>query len=299
MSLRHLSFLPLLFSLFSCTSYQTGSGSAPVSDETLLSVPVPPAAHVVDSLLASMTIDEKVGQMLMVKMPGNYVSTQGNEFERLKELIADIKPGGMILLQGDVYETAMLLNKLQRLSRLPLLVGADLENGLAMRLRKATWFPSAMAVGATRSPAYAYAIGRATADEARAVGIHQNYAPVVDINTNPDNPIINTRAYSDESGLVDTMAGAYIRGLQEGGVIATLKHFPGHGSGRRFAYRVAGDQVRQKEARQPGTCPSAAGSPAGQCRLWSATWPCRRSIPRRNCRRRFRRGSCRGSSVVR
>jgi beta-N-acetylhexosaminidase len=230
MSLRYLRFLPLLFPLFSCTSYQTGSGSAPVSDEMLRSVPVPPAADVVDSLLASMTIDEKVGQMLMVKMPGNYVSTQGNEFERLRELIADVKPGGMILLQGDVYETAMLLNKLQRLSRLPLLVGADLENGLAMRLRKATWFPSAMAVGATRSPAYAYAIGRATADEARAVGIHQNYAPVVDINTNPDNPIINTRAYSDEPGLVDTMAGAYIRGLQEGGVIATLKHFPGHGS---------------------------------------------------------------------
>ena len=230
MSLRYLSFLPLLFSLFSCTSYQTGSGSAPVSEVTRLSVPVLPAARVVDSLLGSMTIDEKVGQMLMVKMPGSYVSTQGSEFERLRELIADIKPGGMILLQGDVYETALLLNKLQRLSRLPLLVGADLENGLAMRLRKATWFPSAMAVGATRSPAYAYAIGRATADEARAVGIHQNYAPVVDINTNPDNPIINTRAYSDEQSLVDTMAGAFIRGLQEGGVIATLKHFPGHGS---------------------------------------------------------------------
>ena len=161
MPLRHLIVLPLFFSLFSCTSYQTGSGSAPMSDEALPSVPVPSAAHIVDSLLASMTIDEKVGQMLMVKMPGNYVSTQGKEFERLRELIADVKPGGMILLQGDVYETALMLNKLQRLSRFPLLVGADLENGLAMRLRKATWFPSAMAVGATRSPVYAYAIGSA------------------------------------------------------------------------------------------------------------------------------------------
>ena len=232
MSLRYLVFLPLVFALFSCTSYQTGTGSGTLSDQRLPSAPTQTvrATNVVDSLLSSMTIDEKVGQMLMVKMSGNYISTQGSEFERLKALIADVKPGGMILLQGDVYETALLLNKLQRLSTFPLLVGADLENGLAMRLRKATWFPSAMAVAATRTPDYAYAIGRATADEARAVGIHQNYAPVVDINTNPDNPIINTRAYGDELGLVDTMSGAFIRGLQDGGVIATLKHFPGHGS---------------------------------------------------------------------
>jgi beta-N-acetylhexosaminidase len=221
---RSLIVLPLLLSLFSCTSYQAGSGSGVTSRERVPPAPGQTATPitVVDSLLSVMTIDEKVGQMLMVKMPGNYISTQGNEYERLERLIADIKPGGMILLQGDIYEAAILLNKLQRLSSLPLIVGADLENGLAMRLRKATWFPSAMAVGATRNPAYAYAIGRATADEARSAGIHQNFAPVVDVNTNPDNPIINTRAFGDDLGLVDTMAGAFLRGLQDGGMIATL-----------------------------------------------------------------------------
>lgn len=229
---RCFILLPFLLSLFSCTPYQTGTRPVDTADERHPSAPAQTvaAADPVDSLLASMTVDEKVGQMLMVKMPGNYISTQGDEFERLRELMADVRPGGIILLQGDVYETAILLNKLQRLSRVALLVGADLENGLAMRLRKATWFPSAMALGATRNTADAYAIGRATAEEARAVGIHQNYAPVVDVNTNPHNPIINTRAYGDNLGLVDSMAGAFVRGLQDGGVIATLKHFPGHGS---------------------------------------------------------------------
>ena len=167
--------------------------------------------------------------MVMVRAYGHYYSTDSDLFERLARLVSGRKIGGIIMAQGDVYAEAVLLNRLQSLSRIPLLVASDFERGIAMRVRRGTHFPDAMALGATRNAEYAYRMGRVVAVEARAVGIHQNYAPVADINDNPLNPVINTRSYGDDPMLVRTMVGAFIRGTIDGGCLATAKHFPGHG----------------------------------------------------------------------
>lgn len=187
------------------------------------------ASSWVDDLMNSMTMEEKVGQLFMVKGYGHYISTDGESYERLERLVQEQKIGGIVLFQGDVYETAVLLNKLQRLAKVPLLVAADFERGIAMRVRRGTYFPDAMALGATRNPELAYKVGRAVAEEARAIGVHQNFAPVADVNNNPANPVINTRSFGESAALVSQMVSAYVRGLDNGGVISTAKHFPGHG----------------------------------------------------------------------
>jgi len=182
-----------------------------------------------DTLLSSMSLEEKVSQMVMVRAFGHYYSTDSDLFERLERLVTVRRVGGIIMAQGDVYAEAVLLNRLQSLSRIPLLVASDFERGIAMRVRRGTRFPDAMALGATRNAEYAYRMGKAVAVEARAIGIHQNYAPVADINDNPLNPVINTRSFGDDPMLVRTMVGAFIRGTMDGGCLATAKHFPGHG----------------------------------------------------------------------
>ncbi len=182
-----------------------------------------------DSLLSSMSLEEKVSQMVMVRAFGHYYSTDSDLFERLERLVTVRRVGGIIMAQGDVYSEAVLLNRLQSLSRIPLLVASDFERGIAMRVRRGTRFPDAMALGATRNAEYAYRMGKAVAVEARTIGIHQNYAPVADINDNPLNPVINTRSFGDDPALVRTMVASFIRGTIDGGCIATVKHFPGHG----------------------------------------------------------------------
>src|SRR5881275_208905 len=127
------------------------------------------------------------------------------------------------------YEAAELLNRLQRDSKLPLLVAADFERGVTMRLQGATTFPHAMAFGATGKLDYAEAFGRITAQEARAIGVHWNFFPDADVNSNPANPIINTRSFGEDPQQVGDLLSAYIRGAHEGGMLTTAKHFPGHG----------------------------------------------------------------------
>ncbi|MDH3251384.1 MAG: beta-N-acetylglucosaminidase, partial [Ignavibacteria bacterium] len=183
----------------------------------------------VDSTLASMSLEEQVGQVVMAGAYGHFISSDSDEYYKLLRLVRDQHLGGLIMFQGDIYATAETINKLQRESRIPLLVAADFERGVAMRLRRGTYFPDAMAIGATRKPEYAYAVGRAIAVEGRAIGIHQNYAPVADVNTNPDNPVINTRSFGESPLLVAQMADAFAHGTDDGGMIATGKHFPGHG----------------------------------------------------------------------
>jgi beta-glucosidase-like glycosyl hydrolase/CubicO group peptidase (beta-lactamase class C family) len=176
-----------------------------------------------------MTLEEKAGQMVMVMAFGTFTNAGSDEVARLTRLVEEKGVGGVILSHGDVYESAYLLNNLQRRAKIPLLVSADLERGLAMRIRRGTPFPDAMAIGATRDTSLAFAVGKAIGREARAIGVHQNYAPVADVNTNPRNPVINTRAFGDDVALVQAMVVAFVRGTQEGGVLATPKHFPGHG----------------------------------------------------------------------
>ena len=183
----------------------------------------------VDSVLATLSPDEKLGQMIMVGVDGHFQALDSDPLAHTVSNVVELGVGGLILWQSDVYEAAHVLNAMQERARVPLLVAADFERGPAMRVRRTTAFPDAMAIAATRDPELAYRAGLCTAREARAIGVHQNYAPVADVNTNPANPVINTRAFSDDPEQVRQMVEAYVRGSNEGGVIATAKHFPGHG----------------------------------------------------------------------
>jgi len=179
--------------------------------------------------LAGLTLDEKVGQMVMSRAYSYYYSSEADEYLRLERLVKERKIGGVIFFQGDVYETAVLSNRLQALAKLPLLVAGDYEWGVAMRIRRATRFPDPMALGATRDTTLAFDIGKATGEETRAIGVHINFAPVADVNVNPENPVINTRSFGEDPSLVADMSAAFADGLQSGGAMATAKHFPGHG----------------------------------------------------------------------
>ena len=191
----------------------------------------PPASDErwVERTLASLTLEEKAAQMVFTWTLSPAMSEDSREWLELERLARDRKLGGFIFSIGDVYAYAAQINKLQRLAELPLLIGVDFEWGPGMRIKNSTTFPRAMAIGATRNTDYAYQVGKATALESRALGVHHNYAPDVDVNTSAHNPVINTRAFGDDVELVSQMGAAFVRGTQDGGVIATAKHFPGHG----------------------------------------------------------------------
>src|SRR6266705_1376024 len=191
--------------------------------------PSSPVAVPVDSLLSSLTVREKVAQLVMPRLPGSYTALDDSLFQVAARWVDSLEIGGVIVFAGSPFDIAAKLNALQRRSRLPLLVSADLEWGAGMRVVGATAFPHIMAVGATGDPRDAYTIGAAAAVEGRAVGIHVNFAPDADVNNNPANPIINTRSFGEDPRTVSRLVAAYVRGLHEHGMLATLKHFPGHG----------------------------------------------------------------------
>lgn len=224
-----LSFLLLIFS--SCAAprkVQEIEQPPPTEAEDVREILVEP--HLWSAgILEQLSLEEKVAQMLVPRASGYYISRRNQDWQRLVRLVKERKIGGICLFQGDVYESAVLINTLQEMADVPLLVSADFERGLAMRTRRTTPFPEAMAVAATRSSELAFRMGTIVAKEARALGVHQNYAPVVDVNRNPNNPVINVRAYGEDPSWVSEIASAYAAGMQDGGVIATAKHFPGHG----------------------------------------------------------------------
>jgi beta-N-acetylhexosaminidase len=199
----------------------------------------PVAERWVTSTLRKMSVDEKIGQVMCVTYFGGLVSTKSKPYEELLRQVEGMHVGGFIVVtegsplgtvRSRVYPTAVLANQLQRHARIPLLIGADFETGTAMRLADGTAFPDPMAVAAAGSPKDAYEIGRITALEARAVGVNWVFAPVSDVNNNPDNPIINIRSFGEDPGRVAEFVSAFVRGAEENGVIATAKHFPGHGN---------------------------------------------------------------------
>jgi len=176
-----------------------------------------------------MPLEEKIGQMIACRYMGRFVSADSEYLGDLVGLLKRQKVGGLIIFGGEVYETAHLTNFLQQNARIPLLIAADFEWGAAMRINGTTLFPPLMAMGAAASEELVYRMGQITATEARAMGIHMTYAPVVDVNINPDNPIISTRSLGEDPEAVARLAAAFIRGCQENGLAATAKHFPGHG----------------------------------------------------------------------
>ena len=183
----------------------------------------------IDSVAASLTLEQKVGQLFAVSATGKLYNESDPEYRDLVDLVERIEVGGVIFFSGEPLAQALLTNDLQSRARIPLLVSQDMEWGVGMRLDDATEFPRAMSVGATGEPDLAYAMGRVVAAEARSLGIHVNYAPVVDVNNNPGNPVINVRSFGEDPDAVGEMSAAYTRGLEDGGMIATAKHFPGHG----------------------------------------------------------------------
>jgi beta-N-acetylhexosaminidase len=190
----------------------------------------PPNRGWVARTLKRMTIEEKVGQLIACRFTAEFRNADDPALREIETLVARDKIGGLILFApARVYETAELANGFQRLAEVPLLLAADFEAGAAFRVSATTAFPPLMALGAAGSEDLAYQMGRITALEGRAMGIHMTYAPVVDVNINPDNPIINTRSVGADPALVSRIAGAFIRGVQDHGMLATAKHFPGHG----------------------------------------------------------------------
>ncbi len=185
-----------------------------------------------------MSLDEKIGQLFSVWAFGSFLSTESQDY---KDLLNDVEekhigsfaiqtqssPLGIALSQ--IYPTAVLVNTLQRHAKVPLLIGADFERGTSMRMEGGTSFPFPMAVAATGRPEDAYTMGRITALEARAIGVPWIFAPDADVNSNPENPIINTRSFGEDPARVSEFVAAYVRGVEENGGLATAKHFPGHG----------------------------------------------------------------------
>ncbi|MEW7277550.1 glycoside hydrolase family 3 N-terminal domain-containing protein [Aquimarina sp. 2201CG1-2-11] len=180
----------------------------------------------VDSVYNKMTLKEKVGQLFMVNISS---SDQIRETDRLKQLINDFYIGGIIFSKGGPKRQAKLTNDYQELSKVPLLIGMDAEWGLGMRLDSTQVFPWNMALGAIQNDTLIEKTGRQIAKHCKRLGVHINFAPVVDINTNPNNPIIGNRSFGEERENVTRKALAFMKGMQKEGVLASAKHFPGHG----------------------------------------------------------------------
>lgn len=191
-----------------------------------------------EKTLHKLTLEEKVGQLFMIWCRASFLNVESPEYLELREAMQKYHVGsfamtvhvdGPLLLRSEPYEAAELLNRLQRESKLPLLFAADFERGVATRLMGTTNFPHAMAFGADGRIEDAETFGRITAQEARAIGVHWNFFPDADVNSNPANPIINTRSFGEDPQKVGELVTAYIKGAHEGGMLTTVKHFPGHG----------------------------------------------------------------------
>jgi beta-N-acetylhexosaminidase len=181
----------------------------------------------VDSIFNSLTLDQKIGQLLM---PRGNNSGQGYEPEILKEWVKNYQIGGLAMFAGQPSVQAHIINDLQALSPIPLLIGMDFEWGLAMRLDSTVRFPYQMSLGAMNGHTdLIERMGAEIASQMKRLGVHVNYAPVADVNVNPNNPVINFRSFGENKVDVTQKAIAYMKGLQSGHVIATAKHFPGHG----------------------------------------------------------------------
>jgi beta-N-acetylhexosaminidase len=209
-----------------------------------------------EKTLHKLSLEEKIGQVFMIWCRASFLNDQSPEYLQLRDTMQKYHVGsfamtvhvdGPYLLRSEPYEAAELLNRLQNDSKLPLLFAADFERGVSMRLMGTTIFPHAMAFGADGRLEDAEAFGRITAEESRAIGIQWNFFPDADVNSNPVNPIINTRSFGEDPKQVGDLVSAYIQGAHEGGMMTTVKHFPGHGDTATDSHlgvaKVASDQA--------------------------------------------------------
>jgi beta-N-acetylhexosaminidase len=206
------------------------------------------AAKWADDTFRRMTLDEKVGQLIFSAVDSTYLANDSEGFDQIARKVTDLRIGGLVVFGGSEKAPAVLLdnhygtvtlgqplaaasliNRLQALSAVPLLNAADFEAGAGFRIQGATVFPRQMAFGAAGDEALATEAAKITALEGRALGVHVNFSPLADVNNNARNPVINIRSFGEVPAAVGTLVSAFVRGLHEGGMLATLKHFPGHG----------------------------------------------------------------------
>ena len=184
------------------------------------------AVKYADSLYAKLSMDERIGQLYIVAL---YTNKDQNHISGVRKLVEQERIGGIILMQDDAEQEIALVNEFQKKSRVPMLFGMDAEWGLYQRIKTAHKFPWAMTLGAIQDNNLVYEMASKIAEDAKKMGIYWNFAPVVDVNTNPKNPIIGNRSFGSDVQNVIAKALAYAQGLQDNGVLAAIKHFPGHG----------------------------------------------------------------------
>ena len=217
-----------------------------------------------EKTLHKLSVEEKVGQLFMIWVRAQFMNANDPQYMQLRDTMNKYHIGSFamtvrweppFLYRNEPYEAAVLLNRLQKDSKLPLLIAADFERGASMRLHGTTDFPHAMAFGAAGNADYAAAFGRITAQETRAIGVHWNFFPDADVNSNPANPIINTRSFGEDPQQVGNMVAAYIRAARENGMMTTAKHFPGHGDTATDSHlglaQVTGDMPRLNSVELP------------------------------------------------
>lgn len=184
------------------------------------------AVKYADSLYAKLSMDERIGQLYIVAL---YTNKDQNHISGVRKLVEQERIGGIILMQDDAEQEIVLVNEFQKKSRVPMLFGMDAEWGLYQRIKTAHKFPWAMTLGAIQDNNLVYEMASKIAEDAKKMGIYWNFAPVVDVNTNPKNPIIGNRSFGSDVQNVIAKSLAYAQGLQDNGVLAAIKHFPGHG----------------------------------------------------------------------
>jgi beta-N-acetylhexosaminidase len=220
--------------------------------------------HWAQQTLKKLSLEEKVGQMINVRYFTDFQNFDSDSYRQFRDQMQKYHLGsvtltvhvdGGFLIKNPPLEVAAVANQLQRDSKLPLLVAADFERGLVSRVSFVPSFPDAMAFGAIGNPDYAERFGAISADEARAVGVHWDFSPVADVNSNPSNPIINTRSFGEEPNLVGALVAAFIRGARAHGMLTTAKHFPGHGDTATDSHlgvaKVEGDLPRLQGVELP------------------------------------------------
>lgn len=180
----------------------------------------------VDSVFASLNQSQKIAQLLMIRA---YSNKDEKYYKSIDSIITKYKIGGLVFFQGGPVSQAKLTNRWQNQSSIPLLIGMDAENGLGMRLDSTVSFPDNFTLGAINNDTLIYQLGKRIGQQCKSLGVHLNFAPVADVNSNPLNPVINSRSFGENPNLVSVKVRSFLMGLQSEGIIGCLKHFPGHG----------------------------------------------------------------------
>ena len=226
-------FIQRSFALFFCFTLSaanfSGIGAQTVQKTKNASGKVSKDAPWIEKTLRSLSLREKIGQMIVVGSLGEFKNVNSEKFNDIRKQIVENKVGGFVFYRGDALELAAMTNEMQKMAKVPLLMAADFERGLPMQIKSGTSFTHNMGIAAAGDPQMSYRKGRIIAEEMRAIGINWLYGPVSDVADNPGNTMVNVRSYGENPQRTSEFVQAEVRGLKDGGVLSTAKHFPGHG----------------------------------------------------------------------